>query len=81
MRTDAGLLGRADKILTDIGSIELTRELLYAAGMLQPTSLRSLDAIHLASALAVRAELTAMVVYDRLAEAAQTLGIQVAAPA
>jgi predicted nucleic acid-binding protein len=45
-------------------------------------ALRSLDAIHLATAHAVRTELTAFVCYDkRLRDSAQTLGLPVESPA
>ena len=44
--------------------------------------LRSLDAIHLATAHELRAELTAFVCYDkRLGDSAQALGLPVEAPA
>jgi len=44
--------------------------------------LRSLDAIHLAAALMVAAQLEAVVTYDaRMAAAARLLGLRVAAPA
>lgn len=43
--------------------------------------LRTLDAIHLATALRLGSDLDAVVTYDnRLAEAARTLGLPVAAP-
>jgi predicted nucleic acid-binding protein len=44
--------------------------------------LRTLDAIHLASALAIRDELEAFVTYDsRLADAARSAGLSVISPA
>lgn len=53
-----------------------------AAGDLAPFSLRTLDAIHLASALARGPELDAFLTYDdRLAEAARSLGLPVVRPA
>jgi hypothetical protein len=56
--------------------------LLDAAATFAPgTSLRSLDAIHLASALVLGSGLVAVVTYDdRTAHAASTLGISVEAP-
>jgi len=52
-----------------------------AAGVRPPT-LRVIDAIHLASALAIRQELTAFVAYDkRLLAAARTAGLPTASPA
>jgi predicted nucleic acid-binding protein len=51
------------------------------AGSIEPSSLRSLDAIHIASALVVGDELSAIVAYDqRLSEAARALGIPTIAP-
>jgi predicted nucleic acid-binding protein len=50
--------------------------------MLDPDGMRSLDALHLASALALAEDLEGIVTYDtRLADAALTLGLQVHAPA
>jgi predicted nucleic acid-binding protein len=53
-----------------------------AAEPLGDPLLRSLDAIHLATALAMQSRLTALVTYDkRLASAASAAGLPVAAPA
>lgn len=61
--------------------IPLTSSLLSEAGRLAPASLRSLDAIHLASALLIRDDLEAFVAYDdRLLDAAAALGMPVASP-
>jgi predicted nucleic acid-binding protein len=65
-----------------ISVIELDERVALQAGRLQSASLRSLDAIHLASALSVRDELEALVTYDvRLADAARGAGLTVIAPA
>jgi len=51
------------------------------AATLSPTGLRTLDAIHLATALELGDELTAFVSYDeRLSAAARDLGLPVVAP-
>lgn len=69
------------RFLERIALMPVDRAVVDAAGMLAPPSLRSLDAIHLASALFVRAELAAFVTYDRrLLEAASALGLPVASP-
>ena len=61
--------------------LELTDELLTAAGMLEPPTLRTLDAIHLASALRLGAQLDVLITYDqRMASAAAALGLPVEAP-
>ena len=68
------VLERVDLIPVDVGVLD-------AAGRMSPPSLRSLDAIHLASALTIREELEAFVAYDvRLLEAASALGLPVASP-
>jgi predicted nucleic acid-binding protein len=51
------------------------------AGRLEPSGLRSLDAIHLAAALDLGDDLEGLVTYDdRLAEAAVSNGVAVVAP-
>ncbi|MGQ0630811.1 MAG: type II toxin-antitoxin system VapC family toxin [Sporichthyaceae bacterium] len=53
-----------------------------AAGRLDPTILRTLDALHLAAALDLGEDLDAIVTYDdRLAEAAHLHGVAVVTPA
>ena len=68
-----------------LGHVHLVRPddvLLAAATRLEPRSLRALDAIHLATALSLGAELAGVVVYDRrLAAAARQAGLTVWAPA
>lgn len=72
---------RAELVLTQIHLVSLTRFLLERAAHLAPVLLRSLDAIHLASALQLGAELEAVVTYDdRMASAARQHGIAVAMP-
>lgn len=69
-------------VLASLTFIDLDAELAEAAGVVEPRTLRSLDAIHLASAWAVREELDALVTYDvRLADAARAAGMTVVAPA
>ena len=54
---------------------------MAAAAALEPAELRTLDAIHLATALAVREDLAGLVTYDRrLAAAAERLDLEVFAP-
>jgi len=55
---------------------------LNAAGALLPEEMRSLDAIHLATAQQLGADLARIVTYDeRMATAAKELGFAVSAPA
>ncbi len=57
-------------------------EILAAAGDIAPSFIRSLDAIHLATALGLAGELDAIVTYDRrMIEGARRLGLPVASPA
>lgn len=56
--------------------------LLDEAAVLNKGNLRSLDAIHLAAARALGDGLTELITYDRrMADAAQTIGLPLAAPA
>jgi predicted nucleic acid-binding protein len=67
--------------LVDVSLLPLDDVVLEAATALQPTGLRSLDAIHLATALSVREEIGAFFVYDgRLCDAAAAHGLPVAQP-
>ncbi|MCC6832386.1 MAG: PIN domain-containing protein [Thermoleophilia bacterium] len=73
---------RTEAVLRRLDLVALDDPLLDAAAGIGAPGLRSLDAIHLASADLVRDELAAVVTYDvRLAAAARDLGLGVAAPA
>ena len=76
-------VAHARRQLSRVYQIGLDRELLDQAGVLGPgLTLRSLDAIHLAAALTVGADLQAVVTYDeRMIGAARSLGLPVEAPA
>lgn len=72
---------RAELVLARLGFVRLDDEILAAAAALDPADLRTLDAIHLATALSIRDELAAIVTYDqRLAEAATGARVEVWAP-
>jgi predicted nucleic acid-binding protein len=71
-----------EQVIRDVEVIELSHAIAIAAASLRPAALRTLDAIHLASALALGSELDAFVTYDdRMAEAARALGMPVVRPA
>ena len=54
---------------------------LDAAGTLEPQVLRTLDAIHLATAMAVGDDLESIVTYDeRMVEAARLIGLSTVSP-
>ncbi len=74
-------LAKAYQVLDRITLLRLDDIVLETAARMEPATLRLLDAIHLASALALGSELEALVTYDRrLAAAAKALGITVVAP-
>jgi uncharacterized protein len=81
LREDAAQLPRADLLLTRIGQVSVTRAVLEAASRLPDPAVRSLDAIHVATALQLRPDLDALVTYDRrLTAAAEQQGLPVAVP-
>jgi predicted nucleic acid-binding protein len=72
----------ARSVLAGLQLIELDAVLAELAGSATPTSLRSLDAIHLAAALSLTPELDALITYDNhLADAARAAGLNVVSPA
>lgn len=74
-------VGRARALLATVDLIAVDDVLLDAAGTLDPADVRSLDAIHLSSALALAEDLAVVVTYDaRMAAAARELGLAVASP-
>ncbi|QIK63434.1 type II toxin-antitoxin system VapC family toxin [Leucobacter viscericola] len=77
MRTNPNVLGTAYEQLRMCGIVNLDPSLYAEAGRLEPHELRSLDAIHLAAALALGSQLDGILTYDtRLAEAARNVGIR-----
>jgi predicted nucleic acid-binding protein len=75
-------VARARWYLARLYLVAMDRDLLDHAATLAPASLvRSLDAIHLATAQLFGAELRALLTYDRrMAQVAATLGLPVASP-
>lgn len=74
-------VGRGRAVLRSLDLLRVNDRVLEAAGLLLPLALRSLDAIHLATARELGDELGALVTYDdRMAAAARALGHRVAAP-
>lgn len=79
--SDPAAVPRARQALATLTLIRLEDVLYELAADLEPPSLRSLDAIHLAAALSMGRELAAVVTYDaRMAEGASALGLRVEAP-
>jgi predicted nucleic acid-binding protein len=75
-------IAHARRQLARVDEIAIDRDLLDAAATIAPgKQLRSLDAIHLASAQALAPDLRAVVTYDqRMAAAGHTLGMTIEAP-
>jgi uncharacterized protein len=76
---DAVAAGR--RVLTRLDLVRVGTGVLDEAALLLPVDLRSLDAIHLATARRLGRDLGAILTYDeRMAEAARHLGHRVVAP-
>jgi uncharacterized protein len=70
------VLREVPRVLESLAYVPVDRALLVRAGSFREAYLRTLDAIHLASALAVDTDVGAIVTYDeRQAEAAESAGI------
>jgi hypothetical protein len=75
------VVAKLEQELSRVTSIRLDEPVQKLAAAIGPPSLRSLDAIHLASALSIGDYPEAFVTYDeRLAEAARAAGLNVLTP-
>lgn len=82
IRSNPARLPRIDILLATVTQIEISLAVIESAGRIRDPMLRSLDAIHLATALLVREELSVLLSYDeRLLDAAAAHGIPTAVPA
>lgn len=80
-RINPDALPEARAMLAGMDLIPLAGAVIARAGDVGETTLRSLDAIHLASALSIRDDLSAFIAYDhRLSEAASAAGLELLAP-
>lgn len=80
-RFDASLDSAAIEILESCDLVALTQDIWSSAVTIAPVHLRTLDAIHLATALATPLQIDAFVTYDlRLAESAVACGLNVSRP-
>ncbi|MGH2443979.1 MAG: type II toxin-antitoxin system VapC family toxin, partial [Chloroflexota bacterium] len=67
---------RLHPVLDQIDLIDLTPRVRILAQTVKPVTVRSLDAIHLGTALSIRRSLTSFVTYDtRLLDAATAAGL------
>lgn len=73
---------QADLLLSRVLTLDIEAAVIEKASRLPDPLLRSLDAIHLATALLIREDVEALLTYDdRLAEAARAHGLAVVSPA
>ena len=80
-QAEPGALPRGYKVIKRIARVALSADVLDNSATLPPQELSPAQAIHLASALAVKRDLTAFVAYDeRLLTAAKDAGLPVASP-
>lgn len=71
----------AARVLGRIGFIPVSPRVIDLALAIQPAGLRTLDAIHVATALAIRDDLDVLVTYDRrMLEAAALHGLRAVSP-
>jgi len=74
-------VAKARLLIDGLSLVAFDDELFDAAGELEPPALRSLDALHVASAQRLGSTLTAMVTYDkRMIDAARATGLSVHHP-
>ncbi len=75
------LAARAIALLQRIMTVPLANDIVVSAATIGTPMLRTLDALHLATAATIGSELDNFITYDkRLAEAAGELGLSVAVP-
>jgi len=81
-RTDPSALPRNLRQIRGVEKIAVSTTSLASASVMPPQTLPSSDAVHLASVLSIRPDLTAFVAYDkRLLGAARGVGLPTASPA
>ena len=81
VRRVRGNVARAEGVLDAIAVVPIDDGIIRSAAALDPVTLRTLDAIHVATALSLGTDLSQLATYDgRLAEAAVGAGIDVISP-
>jgi uncharacterized protein len=74
-------LAAGRQVLSRVDLVRVSDPVLSQAGTMLPVELRSLDAVHLATAGRIGADLAEIVTYDqRMAAAARSLGFKVSSP-
>lgn len=80
-RSGSSTVAGVEALLDRLVLVRLESALLDAAGAMPPPALRSLDAIHIQSAVVLGRQLEALVTYDaRMADAARVAGLRVLTP-
>ena len=80
-RTDSAAVPTACQLLDAVSVVEMDAELADEAAEIELQTLRSLDALHLASALRISTAIGALITYDeRMLTAAQARGLSVERP-
>lgn len=80
-RNQPASVDAARELLGSVTLVTLSENLSARAAWVKPPSLRSLDAIHIATAASLQPELEALVTYDKkMGEAARLAGLPVASP-
>jgi len=80
-RVRSDLEGEARQLLEHVVLVNVDRRVLERAATLSPREIRTLDAIHLATAQMLGDELEVIVTYDaRMGQAAREAGVKVDAP-
>lgn len=81
LRQGAHAVGRGRLVLSRLDLLRVNDRILDAAATLQPENIRSLDAVHLASAQQLGSDLSRIVSYDeRMLDAAWSLGLETVTP-
>ena len=72
---------RGREVLRRLDLVRVNDRVLDMAGTLEPAQVRSLDAIHLATAQLLGEDLSQIITYDdRMADAARSLGLKTTSP-
>jgi predicted nucleic acid-binding protein len=80
-RQPAARIERTQRLLQLMPLLEVDRALFRQAGLLGPSNMRSLDAVHLAAAMSLGPDLGTVITYDERMTAAATLfGLPIASP-
>lgn len=72
---------QTQRLLQRMAMMEVDRALFRQAGLLGPSTMRSLDAIHIAAAMSLGPDLGVLITYDdRMGASASLFGLPVASP-